>query len=170
MAENSNPFVLQIAAEHGKDLLRFIARRVRTTDAHDLAQEVYVRLLRLNRNHTSLIRDPEAYLYRVANNLLHEFAIDRRETLLGLRRWSEEQATEDGFTPDASAEAVGVSASVREILRELPAHHRAVLILHRQEGMTYEEIGSRLSISPSTVKKYLGIALRYCRERLRNME
>jgi DNA-directed RNA polymerase specialized sigma24 family protein len=47
-----------VASEFGEDLLRFLARRVRTAiDAHDLAQEAYVRLLRLDRK--DLIRDPQ---------------------------------------------------------------------------------------------------------------
>jgi RNA polymerase sigma-70 factor (ECF subfamily) len=168
MSRRPDPFVARLAAEYGEDLLRFIARRVRAADARDLAQEVYVRLLRLSRTH--LIRNPEAYLYRVACNLLHEFEMNRRADLAGLRRWGEEQATESQYAQDASAEVIGVASRVRATLNELPAHHRAVLVLHRQEGLTYEEIATRLAISPSTVKKYLRIGLRHCRQRLGGLE
>jgi RNA polymerase sigma-70 factor (ECF subfamily) len=141
---------------------------VRAADAHDLAQEVYVRLLRLKRNH--LIQNPEAYLYRVACNLLHEFEINRRADLDGIRRWTEELATEAHLTTDVSVNAIGIDARLRAALEELPELQRAVLILHRQQGLTYEEIGSRLKISPSTVKKYLRLGLRHCRARLRDLE
>ncbi|MBL8267602.1 RNA polymerase sigma factor, partial [Steroidobacter sp.] len=84
--------------------------------------------------------------------------------------WGEEQATEAQFAMDASGPEVGQAAEVRAALDELPEHHRAVLVLHRHEGMTYDEIGQRLGISPSTVKKYLRLGLRHCRERLGNRE
>jgi len=157
-----------LAAEHGKDLLRFLSRRVRAADAPDLAQEVYVRLLRLGLD--NVIRNPEAYLFRVASNLLHEFEMNRRATVAGLQRWSGQQATEDQFTADISQRDIVVGRQLREVLAELPEMHRAVLILHRQEGLTYEEIGKRLSISASTVKKYLRVGLRHCRARLRTLE
>jgi RNA polymerase sigma-19 factor, ECF subfamily len=164
----TDPFVTQLAAEHGEDLLRFLTRRVRKADASDLAQEVYVRLLRLNRE--NLIRNPEAYLFRVASNLVYEFEMNRRATAEGLRRWSEEQASEDQFSADLGASAGHIGKHLSEVLAELPEMHRAVLILHRQEGLTYDEIGKRLSISPSTVKKYLRVGLRHCRARLRGLE
>ena len=60
--------------------MRFLARRARAgVDARDLAQEAYVRLLRLDRK--DLIREPLAYVYRVASNLLHEFELKRRADL-----------------------------------------------------------------------------------------
>lgn len=168
MKKRPDPVVTHLATDHGDDLRRFIARRTRAADAGDLAQEVYVRLLRFAR--TDLIRNPEAYLYRVASNLLHEYEINRRADEAGLRRWGEEQATEAQFAMDASGPEVGAAAEVRAALDELPEHHRAVLVLHRHEGLTYDEIGARLGISPSTVKKYLRLGLRHCRERLGNRE
>jgi len=48
-----------LANDYGLDLIRFIAKRVRTlADARDLAQEAYVRLLRMERK--DLIRHPRA--------------------------------------------------------------------------------------------------------------
>jgi RNA polymerase sigma factor (sigma-70 family) len=166
--EAPDPFVAQVVAQHGEDLLRFLSRRVRAADAHDLAQEVYVRLLRLKRD--NFILNPEAYLYRVACNLLYEFEMNRRAAVDGLRRWSEEVATETQFATDSSANDMAMAARLRDTLNELPELQRAVLILHRQDGLTYDEIARKLAISPSTVKKYLGLGLRHCRARLRNLE
>src|SRR5690606_12810304 len=131
MSKAPDTLVTRLASEHGEDLLRYIARRTRAADARDLAQEVYVRLLRLTRTH--LIRNPEAYLYRVASNLLYEFEINRRADLAGMQRWGEEQLTEPQTISDASAEVTGLASRVRTVLLELPEHHRAVLVLHRQE-------------------------------------
>src|SRR5256885_14176105 len=83
-----------LAREHGTDLVRFIARRLRRgTDARDLAQEAYVRLLSLKRQ--DLIRDPRPYLYRIAVNILYEFELKRKADVVGQTRWSQEQHTDE---------------------------------------------------------------------------
>ena len=53
-------------------LTRFLRRRVPgQIDAEDLAQEVYVRLLRVEK--LDSIEEPQAYLYRVASNVAAEW-------------------------------------------------------------------------------------------------
>lgn len=170
MVKPADPFVARLVAEHGEDLLRFLARRVRcAADARDLAQEAYVRLLRLERK--DLIRDPQAYIYRVAANLLHEFELKRRADAAGIKQWTDDQAIDDTApSADRGADAMYIGAKLREVLDELTPKCRAVLILHRRDGMTYEEIGELLDISPSMVKKYLAIGLRHCCGRLRDFK
>ncbi|MDE2052995.1 MAG: hypothetical protein KGL45_03465 [Gammaproteobacteria bacterium] len=64
-AEDSNAFVAELAARHGRRLSRFLAARLRNAaDIADLAQEVYLRLLRVERH--DQIRNPEAYLLTIA--------------------------------------------------------------------------------------------------------
>jgi RNA polymerase sigma factor (sigma-70 family) len=163
-----DPLVERIAAEYGQDLLRYLARRVRTpADARDLAQEAYVRLLRLERK--DLIRDPQPYLYRIAANLLHEFELKERAQLATLRRCTEEGTFDgDGLAIDREADSLGLATRLEEVLDELSPKCRAVLIMHRRDGMTYDEIGVRIGISSSMVKKYLTAGLRHCRARLRD--
>jgi RNA polymerase sigma factor (sigma-70 family) len=165
----SNPdrLVERLAKDHGKDLLRFISRRVRTAaDARDLAQEAYVRLLRLERK--DLIRDPLPYLYRIAANVLYEFELKRREDVRGLMRWSAEHRIRSQALPaGGEAETLALQDRLESVLRQLSPTCRAVLILHRREGMTYDEIAERIGISPSMVKKYLSQGLQHCREQLK---
>src|SRR6516162_4578193 len=70
----------RLYAEHRAALQSFFQRRIRSkTSAPDLAQEVYVRMLRVS--DPSSIRNPAGYLYTVANNLVKEYAaLDRRQT------------------------------------------------------------------------------------------
>jgi RNA polymerase sigma-70 factor (ECF subfamily) len=160
--------VERLAEDYGSDLVRFLARRVRTVvDAQDLAQEAYVRLLRLERK--DLIRDPRSYLYRIASNVLFEFELRRKATMAGLSRWSDESrlAEETAVMAD-DGETLALRERLEHVMSELSPKCRAVLILHRREGMTYEEISARLDISASMVKKYLAKGLRHCRERLQD--
>lgn len=165
-----DPFVARVVAQHGDDLLRYLSRRLaRAADARDLAQEAYVRLLRVERK--ELILNPQAYLYRIAAHLIYEFQLKRRSEADGLRRWTEERAeTIEPLGVDRAVESIAMGKRMREVFDELSPKCRAVLILHRRDGMTYEEIGTRLGISARMVKKYLSIGLRHCRSRLQDME
>ena len=162
-------FVERIAIEYGDDLLRYLSRRVRTAaDARDLAQEAYVRLLRFERK--DLIRDPQPYLYRIAANLLHEFELKQRARKATLWQWTSERAIEDdALNVDRETDSLILTTRLQEVLDELSPKCRAVLILHRRDGMTYEEIGARTGISASMVKKHLARGLRHCRARLRDL-
>lgn len=152
-----------LATEYGSDLVRFIAKRVRTVaDARDLAQEAYVRLLRMERK--DLIQYPRAYLYRIAANILYEFELKRKADVAGLARWTEEQACTSESTYLEGDPAL--RGRLEGVLGELSPKCRAVLILHRRDGMTYPEIAAQMGISASMVKKYLSQGLRHCRERL----
>ena len=155
-----------LANDFGLDLIRFIAKRVRTlADARDLAQEAYVRLLRMERK--DLIRNPRAYLYRIAANILYEFELKRRADVAGLSRWSDEQRGDsDAGYGENEVEDLALRSRLDRVLSELSPKCRAVLILHRRDGMTYDEIGAEIGISSSMVKKYLNKGLRHCRERL----
>src|SRR5258708_25288709 len=78
-AEQKPSLVERLFAEHRAALQTFFLRRIRTkSDAADLAQEVYVRMLRIGDQEA--IRNPVHYLYTVANNLVKEHAaLDRRQ-------------------------------------------------------------------------------------------
>src|SRR5712671_1621387 len=79
MADPKKGFVEKLFAEHHGALQRYIYRHIRTkSDAPDLAQEVYVRMLRIG--DSNAIRNPQLYLYTVASNLVKEHAVvDRRQ-------------------------------------------------------------------------------------------
>lgn len=77
---DKNSFVADLEKRHGQRLRRFLASRLRnrTADVHDIAQEVFLRLLRINHHET--IRSSESYLYTIAFHVLHQHAM-RRSTI-----------------------------------------------------------------------------------------
>ena len=63
-----------LEATYGGQLRRFLSARLRNaTDIPDLAQEIYLRLLRI-KDHEA-IRNPQAYLFTVAMHVLHQHAL-----------------------------------------------------------------------------------------------
>jgi RNA polymerase sigma-70 factor (ECF subfamily) len=165
----ANRLVEGLAQGCGNDLVRFIARRLRSVaDARDLAHEAYVRLLRVKRK--DLIRDPQAYLYRIAANLLYEFELKRKADAVGLARCAEYQNLEpDSVHLEQDVDTLLARRRIEAVLSQLSPRCRAVFILYRRDGLSYKEIGGRIGISTSMVKKYLVQGLRHCREHLEEL-
>jgi len=165
----TNRLVEGLAQGCGSDLVRFIARRLRSVvDARDVAHEAYVRLLRVKRK--DLIRDPQAYLYRIAVNILYEFELKRKADAIGLARCAECQALEVDFGhPEHNVEVLQARKRIEAVLGQLSPKCRAVFILYRRDGLSYKEIGARIGISTNMVKKYLVRGLRHCREHLEEL-
>jgi RNA polymerase sigma factor (sigma-70 family) len=130
----------------------------------EIAQEAYVRLLRLDRK--DLIREPRSYLYRIAANVLYEFQLKRNADQAGLLRWRTELDSGAGTNGDPEIEMLALRRLMEAALAQLSPKCRAVLILHRRDGLTYQEIAVEIGISVSMVKKYLMQGLRHCREAL----
>lgn len=165
----TNRLVEGLAQGCGSDLVRFIARRLRSvSDARDVAHEAYVRLLRVKRK--DLIRDPQAYLYRIAINILYEFELKKKADALGLARCAESQAAEAEFGhPEQDVEVLQQRKRIEAVLGQLTPKCRAVFILYRRDGLSYKEIGARIGVSTNMVKKYLARGLRHCREHLEEL-
>ena len=167
MAETKKSLVERLFAEHGGALQAFLYRRVRWhPDAAELAQEVYLRMLRVP--DMSTVRNPEAYLYAVASNLAKEHThrsphsskmLDIEDPLV------QEQLSE---LPAFGGELDGERRvnRLREVLQQLPPKCRAAVVLQYWHGLSYEEIAERLGVSTHMVKKYLSQALMHCRRRL----
>src|ERR1700756_6078583 len=114
----TNRLVEGLAQGCGNDLVRFIARRLRSVaDARDVAHEAYVRLLRVKRK--DLIRDPQAYLYRIAVNILYEFELKKRADAIGLARCAECPAETDVGHPEQDVEVLQARKRIEAVLGQL---------------------------------------------------
>ena len=149
-------------------LQSFFLRRIRSkADAADLAQEVYVRMLRIG--DLEAIRNPVAYLYTVANNLVKETrsarpsAGERYRHRRDLRR-SEQLETLPAF--DGDLDATQRVARLGEVLKQLRPKCRAAVELRFTQGLSYREIAMHLGVSPQMAKKYVAQALGHCRRRM----
>jgi DNA-directed RNA polymerase specialized sigma24 family protein len=154
--------------EHGQDLFRFLSKRRRSASQdHKLAQETYARLVRMPTN--DLVRDPQSYLFRVAGNLLHEFELDGSSSTTR-RFWKVEGLATNGGAGDCSVDNALRGVQVREILKELSPLSRAALILHRRDGMSYEQIADQVGVSPLRVRQAFAQGLQHFCRRLQDFK
>ena len=155
------PDLGQAYEQHREELRSFFRMSLRGGDGvEDLVQELYLTLARFPPREP--LRDPSAYLYKVAWHLLQRFHKRARrapetadhETLEKLSQRSAE---------DACAELAAEEQLVA-LLKELPPLYGAVLLLNRRDGMSYSQISARLNISVSQVRRYLGQTLMHLKK------
>jgi RNA polymerase sigma-70 factor (ECF subfamily) len=147
---------------HGR-LLQYLRGSLRTaSDAEDVSQEVFLRLLRVPEDR--VIEHPRAYLFRVAANVINDWRAGQKmfET-----RAPEELDNVPG--PDDCDEEYDDRKRkdrIRHAIDSLPPHYRAALLLSAQHGMTYREVASHMDVSERMVKRYIVKAYARLRERL----
>ncbi len=74
-----NPDLEQVFRDYSPTLLRYLISRVGSeAEARDLSQEAYLRLSRVADG--DLIRQPEAYVFRISANLANEFLLKRHKS------------------------------------------------------------------------------------------
>ena len=152
--------------QHAPELSGFFHRRLGSPDqAADLCQEVYLRLRRLERaGDVAALRDPRAFLFRIARNLLIDHLRQQRARPATVALHDPDLRLEsDAPTPEAAASSAQTLAGVQAALTELPDHVRQALLWHRLEGLSQREIGTRLGVSERMAGKYISRALSHCR-------
>jgi len=165
LSKDSQSFVSGLASRYGNRLRRFLAQRVRNVaDAPDLAQEVFLRLMRVEHHET--IRSPEAYLFTVASHVLHQHTLRQSTTPVTVdisELFCELQLTSND-DPAGSVDTEQRIEHLQHSLAQLPPKIYTTLMLHRYAGFSIEEIGVKLGVSRPTAKKYLARALTHCRD------
>jgi RNA polymerase sigma factor (sigma-70 family) len=165
--------VADIERQHGGRLRRFLAARLRTSlvaDAPDLAQEVFLRLLRID--HLETIRSSESYLFTVAFHVLHQHVMRHSAApeSVDISTLINEMETVPESEPSLQAERQQQLQELQQALSGLPPKAQAVLLLHRRDGYSLDEIGQKLGFSRAMAAKYLSKALLHCRQRLQRQE
>lgn len=119
--------------------------------ADDVATETFIRLA--PHAAAGVIRDPKAFLLRIAHNLV----IDRQ------RRDRVQAASEpfDETSPAlrATPAAQDAALTLKQILMDLPPELRDVFVLNHIEGLTYREIAVTLGLPLTTVHHRMRQAL-----------
>ncbi|UOQ68711.1 RNA polymerase sigma-70 factor [Hymenobacter volaticus] len=131
--------------------------------AEDLVQDVLLNVWK-NRDTLHITGTYKAYLHRAAMNAALRYA-ERQK-----RQVSLEQANTPDFGTDSTAEQMDgqeAEQAVAAALAALPPQCRAVFLLSRQEGLSYQQIADTLEVAPKTVENQMGKALRLLRQHLK---
>lgn len=146
-------------------LMAYFLRRVGSqSEAEDLTQEAFTRLLgspsfaKANRSPQS--EQANAYVFRVASNLLHDKARANRRWKMHSLSVNESTTTAEAsneFIEDRSPERVFIGkeslAAVLASLNEIDERSKSIFMLFRLGGMKQKDIANLYGISISTVEK-----------------
>lgn len=152
----SSGVVKDMALAYGSALHRFLIKRLRAgEEAEDIAQEVYLRLLRLQR--ADLIRQPLAYVYFLASQIVgqHRLRAAQQPLVNDLDMLDHAADAESYARRDEMPDQEHIQRELRRVLGRLSSLHRAVVLLRKRDGCSIPEIAEQLQISPSKVRRYL---------------
>jgi RNA polymerase sigma factor (sigma-70 family) len=167
MPDSRKSLIDRLFAQNEQRLRGFFRRRIRAKgEAQDLAQEVYLRMLRVGE--AEVLRNPEAYLYTVARNLAKEHAVLERQQRAKVDLDCVSIAAELADLPvfEDAADNEQRLSRLREVMGQLSLKCQAAVVMQYRDGLSYAEIGRQLGISQNMVKKYLVQALAHCRKRM----
>lgn len=139
---------------------QFIRSRLSNVhDAQDITQEAYLRFLSVIQSR--VVDNPDAYLFRIAQNLVCDQYVRSSRNV--------EIQTNNVFVDDSlSVEDLTYIEQKIDILEllltKMSSKSRAALIMHRRDGMTYDEIATCLGVSSAMVKKYLSTTVAHCKK------
>jgi RNA polymerase sigma factor (sigma-70 family) len=161
----SKPLFEAAFRAHHTSLIHFIRRRVgNDSDARDIAQEAYLRLLRYREKQD--LSSLKALIFRIATNL-----VGMRARTARAHHWVDHQPLDEGFelpakdpSPEQRLFAEQQLDRLMEVIKRLPAKCQQVFILSRFHDLGYSEIAARCGISVKMVEKHITHALATCRQ------
>lgn len=130
-------------------------------DAADVTQEVFIKVWK----HLPSFRGESSFstwLYRLTDNSALDL-LRREKKRRGDSSLDDEESTavlpaDPTPTPHQAAEQKELQQAVADGLQQLSEEHRQVLVLREINGLSYEEIGTMLNLSPGTVKSRIARA------------
>ncbi|QNK02952.1 RNA polymerase sigma factor [Dyella telluris] len=160
-------FALRIAdlfRDHNRALVAFLQCRLHSlSDAQEVAQEAYVRLVTMER--PEQVDSLRAYLFRVASNL----AVDRLRSRQVRADHPLNAPDEDlhlAPIPERHVHATGQLHALHKALRELPAKTGRAFVMHVIDGCEISVIARAMKISERMVRYHVANALAHCRARV----
>lgn len=139
-----------------RELHRYLLRRLRQPqDVDDLASQVYERLCRISDER--VVEKPLAYLYGIASHVLADHRVEQEmechcDHIDCDDDWSDKPCC---VLPDDKEERLNLQQQIDRAMAQLPPTHAAVLLAHKRDGLSYDEVAEKLNISVFTVEKYV---------------
>ena len=153
------------AREFQQPLLRYFRKRMSPPeDAHDLVQEVFLRLSR--RADLSNIERIEGYLFQTAASVLADRFRKRGRLPYQMISYEDSLHGEEELTPER---VVGGKRDLDELIEglySLPERTRQIFVLYHLENMRQKDIAERLEIPVSTLEKHMARANKHLLGRL----
>jgi RNA polymerase sigma factor (sigma-70 family) len=148
-----------IYAAHQPELRRYLASRAPRQDVGDLVQDCFRNLAASKGQALALIEKPGAYLIRTARNLLAMRARTGERRMQSAHD-SFDEAAIAGPDPHAALEARDAIRRIEASLARLKPKTREILLMHRFDGLSYEQIAAAKGLTVKGVEWQIAQAMK----------
>ena len=145
--------------DESQRLFRSLARwTADAEEARDLVQEIFCRVARLGPGKLLLLERPQAYLSRIASNLLRDRAKRNARRKVADHVPADENVL---MAPDMQRvlETRDMLRRVETAVLRLRPRTREIFMAHRIEGLSYAEIAQRTGLTVKGVEKQMSKAI-----------
>ena len=157
---------------HRKFLHKFLTRFFyEEQDIEDVTQETFLRAYAAEQKKAKGIEHPKAYLFRIARNIaLTRLTNKSKQITSYIEDLSDSTVISSEVNAEDEAEAQETLGIYCEAVASLSEKCRQVFLLRKVHGLSHKEIAEHMSLSVSSVEKYLRTGILTCREYLRERE
>lgn len=133
-------------------------------EAEDISQDIFVSMWQ-NRERLTNIENLNAYLFRIAKNTVFRH-IERSLLFKDYQLQTEHAAFVSGENDSIEEElyAKELEFLISVAVEKMPPQRKQIYRMSRVDGLSNDEIATRLSISKRTVENHLTLALAYIRK------
>jgi RNA polymerase sigma-70 factor (ECF subfamily) len=150
LAGGEEAALTELVRRHQQRVYQIACRLLRDPlEAEDAAQEVFIKVYE-NAHRFEPKASVAAWLHRItANHCLN--LLRRRRPQESLDQEESPNPPDPGASPRELLEEADLNRRLEELLNALPENQRRALVLKRFAGLSYQEIGAEMGLSPQAV-------------------
>ena len=156
----------EIFDRHFAEINRFLARRVGSVLADEIASEVFAIAFRSRGRYDPAAADARPWLFGIGANLARRHWRTERRRLRAYARTGVDPSRDDSGDVDRRLDALAAGPELAAALATLRPGERDVLLLFAWADLSYEEIATALGTPVGTVRSRLSRARSRIRELL----
>lgn len=142
-----------IVHRHHDAIYRYIARRLGSTIAEDLASDVFTTAFSVRARYDVTRDDARPWLYGITTNLLRRHAKREAQMMAAYARLGRHPET-----PETSNEDLELGSALAAAVAAMRRQHRDAFLLHVLVDLTYAEIAEAMGVPIGTVRGWINRA------------
>jgi RNA polymerase sigma-70 factor (ECF subfamily) len=168
----SDPLAFERCFEENFSVIhRYIARRVGTALADDLAAETFATAFRRRTSFNPVRGSSRSWLFGIATNLIrNHWRAEHHLLTLDAKLINEAEFREDPSISDDRLSVSFASPRIAAALANLNREQREVILLHAWAELEHNEIAAALDVAPGTVRSRLSRARATLSEELKGFD
>lgn len=169
IAEGEEAALDELYEHFGPKMEGFVLKLMKQKDAvKDVLQEAMIRLW-LHRDKLPEVSHPLTWFFKIIANECFRYMRRKGASKVFLEELAYSRQHDASHHTELAVAYQETQRIIREVVFALPARHREIYRLSREEGLKMQEIADRTGLSFQYVKKVLVTTLRTVREQLKAM-